>query len=135
MSKLRLNRRALLRGAGGAALALPALEIMSGGPRSAAAAAPKRFIVCYGGISVGGYSKPHDAVTPTTTGRYETTPGLRAAAELQVKDEVGIVSGLNVPWNQSQKGWRPVTFHSGNTMSLQVSGKRAIPRPGTDDTS
>ena len=47
LGKNRLNRRALLRGAGSIAIALPWLEIM-GTPEARAAAAPaKRFLSVY----------------------------------------------------------------------------------------
>ncbi len=47
MPGFRLNRRALLRGAGGVAIALPWLEIMQPPPASAVTAGPKRFIAVY----------------------------------------------------------------------------------------
>ena len=53
----RFTRRAMLRGAGGAAITLPALEIMfdrHGISYAQSAAIPKRYIVCFGGTSLGG---------------------------------------------------------------------------------
>jgi len=48
MKHFRLSRRALLRGAGGTLLALPALEAMSGSSaRGQAATLPKRFVMFY----------------------------------------------------------------------------------------
>jgi hypothetical protein len=48
MSTFRLSRRAVLRGAGGVAIALPWLEIMGGGRESRAQAAPaRRFIAVF----------------------------------------------------------------------------------------
>lgn len=48
MTNFRLNRRAVLRGAGGIAIALPWLEIMGGPARAQAAATPaKRFLSVY----------------------------------------------------------------------------------------
>ena len=65
MSSFRLSRRAMLRGAGGVAIGLPFLEIMSpiGRARAQAAAPPKRFIVFF---SPDGTIKP--AWTPTGSG-------------------------------------------------------------------
>jgi hypothetical protein len=48
MSRFRLNRRAVLRGAGGVAIALPWLEIMGGGRESRAQGAPaRRFLAVF----------------------------------------------------------------------------------------
>ncbi|HET6585142.1 MAG TPA: hypothetical protein VFG69_16910, partial [Nannocystaceae bacterium] len=64
----RLQRRTLLRGIAGAALALPALEIM--GPSAARAGgggAPKRFVMMYGGMSIGADGQPN-LVVPDAVG-------------------------------------------------------------------
>lgn len=130
MARFQLTRRSVLRGAGGVTLALPALEIMSQGRRAAAAATDnKYYAVCYGGISVGGYQKPWDLVTPTKTGAaYEITRGLEPIANLQVKDEVGLVSGLKVPWVGARgstslpPAGRTVEFHF-NSLVQQSAGR------------
>src|SRR5262245_39668782 len=93
-----IDRRAVLRGAGGVALALPALEIMAG-RKALAAGVPRRFVLGYAGVSIGGNTAPFDLVVPRTVGRnFETTPGLKALDALMVKGDVGIVSGLKIPW-------------------------------------
>ena len=52
MKPLFLSRRTLLRGAGGIAVGLPALEIMAGGrtAHGAVAKPPKRFVISWGGV-------------------------------------------------------------------------------------
>ena len=57
MASRKLNRRALLTGAGGIAIGLPLLEIMQEGRGISFAAdppvIPKRYLVCFGGQSLG----------------------------------------------------------------------------------
>lgn len=57
----RINRRYYLKGIGGAALALPFLEILQGKEVQAQAATESRLIVCYAGQAMGGDSDktPH----------------------------------------------------------------------------
>ena len=82
----KLSRRTLLRGAGGAAISLPLLEIMldSRGKLYAqsAAATPKRYVVCFGGQSLGGDGDPlHNDYVPNTVGaRLRSQERARAAA-------------------------------------------------------
>jgi hypothetical protein len=47
MPRFKLSRRALLRGGGGVAIALPWLEIMAQEPARAAAPPAKRFLTVY----------------------------------------------------------------------------------------
>jgi hypothetical protein len=91
MSKFRLSRRSVLKGAGGIAIALPWLEIMSRGRRARAAAAPaKRFLAVYqpGGTVLSKW-------TPTGT---ETNPTLSPilAPFAPVKDKLLIFSGIDM---------------------------------------
>jgi hypothetical protein len=134
MARFTLQRRSVLRGMGGVALALPALEAMAPPRRAHAAAAelPRRYVVCYGGLSVGGYKAPWDYTVPKTTGPdYELTRGLAPIGQLQVKPYVGIVSGLTIPWQQSGGSVPPAgriaSFH-GTTMVPQLSGTRSMDR-------
>ena len=53
MSRFVISRRTVLRGAGGLALALPPLEIMSRPGTAHAAPGPKRFVMAYSGSSLG----------------------------------------------------------------------------------
>lgn len=97
---LRLTRRAMLRGVGGAALSLPALDLMfdrGGTARAQAAPIPKRYLVCFGGQSLGGDDDPlHNDYVPKTIGRdYDLKSALAPLAPVQ--GEVSVVSGLSIP--------------------------------------
>jgi hypothetical protein len=97
----KLGRRTLLRGLGGAAISLPALEIMLDRHGVAfaqgAAAIPRRYLVCFGGQSLGGDGDPlSNDYVPNTVGRgYDLKSAL--APLLGVKDEISVVSGLSIP--------------------------------------
>lgn len=96
----RLSRRALLRGAGGAAISLPVLEIMldsRGRLYAQSAAAPKRYVVCFGGQSLGGDGDPlHNDYIPNTVGaNYDLKSALAPLAPVQA--DVTVVSGLSIP--------------------------------------
>jgi hypothetical protein len=90
----------LIRGAGGAAISLPVLEIMfDGNGRSFAqsAAPPKRYMVCFGGQSLGGDGDPlHNDYVPNTVGaNYDLKSALAPLAPVQA--DVSVVSGLSIP--------------------------------------
>jgi hypothetical protein len=115
---LRLSRRTILRGAAGAAVALPALDAMGGRSANAAGPIPARYFVSYAGISTG--ASGVERITPAASGRgYQTTPALTPLDEEKVKDQVSVVSGLLVPWGKGTDpngsdippGGRPVQFH------------------------
>src|SRR6185503_9577165 len=96
---LRITRRAMLRGVGGAAISLPALDIMfdrGGTAHAQATAIPKRYIVCFGGQSLGGDDDPlHNDYVPKTVGRdYDLKSALAPLAPVQ--GEVSVVSGLSI---------------------------------------
>src|SRR5262245_42827686 len=110
MPHFRLPRRTFLRGAGGIAVALPALEIMS--LRTARAqAVPKRFLMAAGGGSVPDETTGLRYLVPAATCRvYEPRRALgpiQGGLQWQVggspydsmKADVGLVSGLKVPWS------------------------------------
>ena len=63
-----------------------------------APASPKRYLVCFGGQSLGGDGDPlHNDYVPNTVGR-ELRPQVGAgAARRRVKNEVSVVSGLQIP--------------------------------------
>src|SRR5258705_12514108 len=91
MPKFRLNRRAVLRGAGSIAIALPWLEVMEPEGRAWAAGAPaSRFVAVYwpGGTV-------RDKYTPTGT---ETAPILSPIlTPLEpVKSKILILDGLDM---------------------------------------
>jgi hypothetical protein len=126
MSSFKLDRRTLLRGMGGIALALPALEIMRGGPRRAHAAATRRFVLSYAGISTGAY-KPADQVVPDAAGpNYDVKRGLQPLLDMNIRDDVSVVSGLVIPWSTTDAeavppGGRSRFFHF-NTVGPQIAG-------------
>ncbi len=96
----RLGRRAMLRGMGGVAIGLPALDIMldsHGRLAHGAEPPPRRYLVCFAGTSLGGDGDPvHDEYVPSTVGAaYDLKSALVPLAS--VKDEVTVVSGLDIP--------------------------------------
>jgi hypothetical protein len=129
----RIHRRALLRGLGGIAIALPALEIMGGSARPAAAAplsVPKRFVFCYGGMSIGNYVSPtesKDMFVPQTLGtNYDVPYALTPLTTLGVRDEVTVVSALVLTF-EGGHGWNPENppepdAHSTENMGVLVAG-------------
>lgn len=139
----RLQRRTLLRGIAGTALALPALEIM--GPSSARAgggAAPKRFVMMYGGMSIGADGQPNLVVPDLVGAGYDlkralgpigaealpVNPGLGGQG-YGVQDHVSVVSGLTIPWdtgNGVPPGGKTPEFHY-NVIGPQTSGMRGGP--------
>lgn len=98
------TRRSILRGAAGACLALPALEIMQ--PRGAKAGGtgiPSRYLVMFGGISTG--RDGTDNIVPDVTGGgYDLKLGLQPLGELNVQSEVSVVSNLLTPWGTQTDG-------------------------------
>jgi Protein of unknown function (DUF1552) len=92
MSSDPITRRSLIRGAGGVAIALPALEIMGWSRFAQAAPAVKpKLITMFAGGSVGSTGSH---VNPATAGEsYEITTLLKPI----VKPYVGVVSGLKIP--------------------------------------
>ncbi|MCA9708362.1 MAG: DUF1552 domain-containing protein [Myxococcales bacterium] len=131
---IKLTRRSLLRGAGGAALALPALEIMGSGRAAAASgdAPPKRYVFAYCGMSTGADNKDEDPLVPATAGAgYALPAGLLPLQEHGVVDDVTVVTGLQIPWaaegGQAPPGGRVREFH-GTTLVPQISGMRTTSR-------
>ncbi|NUO47690.1 MAG: DUF1552 domain-containing protein [Polyangiaceae bacterium] len=122
-SSKRPGRRAILRGIGGACLALPFLEYFA--PKAAqAATAPKRYAFLFGGMSIGSHAG--GLMAPAAAGLLPQTltPGLAPLGELGVADVVSIVSGLEMPAGVTPPaGGRSTTFHS-TTHQVLVSGQR-----------
>lgn len=91
MPNFRLSRRAVLRGAGGVAIALPWLEIMTGGRESRAQGAPaRRFLAVFtpGGTIL-------DKWIPTgTESDFTLSPIL--APFTQVKDSLLVLNGIDM---------------------------------------
>lgn len=130
MSRTRLSRRALLKGAGGAALSLPLLEAMFRNDAFAQSLTPRRYIVCFGGQSMGADNDPvHNLFVPDTVGaNYDLKVGTQPLAS--VKNDVSIVSGLRIP-RPYDVGGGPIPaggarddFHV-STLSPLLSGVRA----------
>jgi len=96
----RFTRRTMLRGVGGAAITLPALEIMfdrHGTSYAQSTPIPKRYVVCFGGQSLGGDGDPlHNDYVPNTVGaNYDLKSALAPLAPVQA--DVSVVSGLSIP--------------------------------------
>lgn len=125
MARFQLSRRAVLRGLGGVALGLPALEIMLPRRASAADDGPMRYLYAFGGSSLGTNA---DSVTPTTEGLgYALSRGLLPLGDLGVQDRVSVVSGLTIPWNTGTgipAGGRAVGFHAHSVCPL-ICGMRS----------
>ena len=96
MSGFRISRRQLLRGAGGAALALPFLEVMLDGRTASAAPAPTRYILLFGGVSVGNETK-EQLVVPASAGALSAPLPMALAPLEPYKSQLSIVSGLSMP--------------------------------------
>ena len=132
MPSFKLNRRAVLRGALGASVALPALEIMfdsSGTAFAQGMPVPKRYLVCFDGQSLGGDGDPlQDDYVPNTVGRsYDLKSALAPLATNNVKDEVSVVSGLQIPTAMGgavPAGGRRDDFHV-SSLSPLLSGVRS----------
>lgn len=132
--RMRLPRRTFLRGLGGVAVALPALEIMA--PRRAEAfpdEPPKRYFLGFAGISTGGYlvnGQNVDAITPATTGtNWEDNISLAPISTHGLRDDISVVSNLLVPWETNGNipaGGRHFKWHS-YSMSPLLSGVRSSP--------
>lgn len=136
---LKLARRSFLKGIGGAAIGLPFLEVMMPSRALAQSTAPVRYVVAFGGMSIGGDCNVNPAtnVIPATTGTgYALTRGLRPLGGRatdskypweSVKDAVTVVSGLRIPVELAgniPSGGRVSAFHS-STMAPLLSGTKA----------
>ncbi len=128
-SRLKLDRRALLKGLGGAAIGLPLLEAMVDADPALAQTPPKRYVVCFGGQSMGADNDPlHDDYVPTKVGAgYDLKTALAPLAAVQ--SEVSVISGLRIPTAADNGGTVPAggrrdDFHV-SSLSPLLSGVRA----------
>ena len=131
MAKITLNRRSLLRGATGAAIALPALHIM--GEARAASPPPKRLVIFgAGGLASVGFSrdqnpdghKDRDMFNPVDVGPNYTPSYTLAEAfkeDPSVRSDVSVVSGLTIPVGTAAPN-RDEYFH-GSTIIPQIAGQ------------
>lgn len=137
----RPSRRAVLRGIAGAALALPALEIMGWrrGARAQDVPIPSRYLVCFGGMSTGRKWRDADDDTvdllvPAATGPgYDLPLALEPLAAHAVHGDVSVVSGLTLPWAASDvpAAHRYVNFHNfcfGPLLTGTRNGPEAVVR-------
>src|SRR5438309_219312 len=95
----RLPRRAVLKGLGGAAVALPALEIMldsSGKAYASGSTIPSRYVVCFDGQSLGADrdTGPSQYIPDVVGPGYDLKPALAPLAAVQ--GDVSVVSGLHI---------------------------------------
>ncbi|MBX7101310.1 MAG: DUF1552 domain-containing protein [Myxococcaceae bacterium] len=120
MSPFRLHRRALLRGAFGAALGLPLLEAMLDASPALAqtTAAARRFVVLFGGFSLGADGDPmHNDLVPTTTGKnYALRTATQPFAAYGAQSLISIVSGLRMP--ETGAGAVRFNWHGGQQSPL-----------------
>lgn len=98
-----IHRRAFLRGAAGAAIALPALESFTGSAHAGGLGAPQRYLLAFGGISTG--RDGTDGIVPDIIGAgYDLEPGIAPLGDFGVQDDVTVVSGLLTPWGTQTDG-------------------------------
>ncbi len=117
--KRRLSRRAMLRGLGGAAVALPLLEIMLESEPALASNGTHRYGVFFCGQSMGADGDPVDNYwVPDTVGpNYDLKTATQPFATYDVQDEISIVSGLAIPaanGGSVPAGGRADDFHINN---------------------
>ena len=113
----RLSRRTVLRGAGGALVALPVLECMlnsNGTAYAQAGSLPRRYAIVFAGQAIGGdgweedrqmvagvrtTEAGHFIVPPETGSGYSVTTPLTPLADLNLLGDFSLVSGLRIPWS------------------------------------
>ena len=95
-----LSRRAVLRGVGGAAVALPLLEVMWDDAEVRAAGEPTRYGVFFMGQSLGGDgdSIPNHYVPDTVGPGYDLKTALAPLGAAGVQDYVSVISNLEIPY-------------------------------------
>jgi hypothetical protein len=137
----KLSRRSVLRGLGGTVLALPFLEAMTDKrSRAGTGTVPKRYIVCFGGQSLGGDFDPvPNLYVPDTVGpNYDLKLALAPlATQGNIKNEISVVSGLYIPTANGgavPAGGRSDDFHI-NSLSPLLSGVRSGPQTVNGPTS
>jgi hypothetical protein len=126
MFRAPLSRRTLLRGAG-VAIGLPMLEAMIPTRARAQSASPQRYVVMFGGHSLG-CDGTTNAFAPNAVGPgYDLSPALTPLGDLSVQNDVSVISGLKVPWaggGAVPAGGRPNDFHV-NASGPLLCGVRA----------
>jgi uncharacterized protein DUF1552 len=145
---MRLSRRTLLKGIGGAAVGLPVLECMldrNGVAYAAGGAPPKRYAIVFAGQALGGdgwaedqnmvagrrYTEAGHFIVPPEVGRnFTITTPLKPLTALQ--GDFSIVSGLSIPYSSTSMDPADVPaggayrdFHGGGASPL-LSGTRSL---------
>ncbi len=149
MRKTKINRRTVLRGLGGAVVALPLLDCMLNEHGTAFAqstsALPKRYAIVFAGQALGGDDYAHDQqkvngtnltqaghyiVPPQSGAGYDITTPLRPLAKLQ--NDFTLVSGMRIPYSLTSADPADVPpggafrdFHGGGASPL-LSGMRSV---------
>lgn len=138
MGRFTLNRRSFLRGALGAAVALPLLDIMLDGNGEALADGadlPRRYALLYTGTSLGADNDPvHNLYAPDAVGfDYDLKTALLPLGPEgpvgDVRSLISVVSGLRIPAANGgaiPPGGRGDDFHI-QAMSPGLSGVRSEP--------
>ena len=130
MPQLKISRRSVLKGAGGVAVALPLLEAMVDSSPALADSLPKRYVVCFGGQSLGGDGdRLHNDYVPNVVGpNYDLKSALAPLANHDnIKNEISVVSDLSIPSAQGgpvPPGGRVDMFHN-SSLSPLLSGVRS----------
>lgn len=144
MAIRRLSRRTFLRGVGGIAVALPALEIMMPTRQATAGgSAPTRYVVAFCGASTGrrdgNYTEGDatgDLLVPDALGpNYDVKRALTPLSTHDLVGDVSILSGMLIPWDQGSgipEAGRRVQFHESSLCPL-LSGMRGHEGDGDDD--
>ncbi len=135
---IQLKRRALLKGAGGAALALPMLELThAGNAKAGGNGVPNRYVFIYCGMSSGRDGAGTMLVPETAGAGYTLTRSLWPLGDMvglpyggdgyNVVDDVSVITGLQIPWGgfgeTPPPGGKSPEFHY-NTVGPLVSGMR-----------
>lgn len=127
--KRTLSRRAMLRGVGGAVMALPMLEIMLETEPALAQNGTLRYGVFFAGQSMGADNdSTHNLWVPDAVGPgYDLKTATQPFATHDVQDEITIVSGLEIPvanGGSVPAGGRADDFHI-NNMGPLLTGVRS----------
>jgi hypothetical protein len=145
----KMSRRSVLRGIGGAALSLPALELMSRAGSTARAIdplAPKRYLVCVAGSSLGSGRVSIDTTyVPSRVGTgYDLKPALApfaggtlpsGATYADVQSEISVITELRIPWASMNGGVVPSGGRPDNHHETMVSPLLAGVRTPEGETS
>jgi hypothetical protein len=124
-----LSRRAVLRGLGGAVVALPLLEIMLESDKALAGTQQRRYGVFFAGQSMGADGDDvHNLFVPDMVGQgYDLKTATEPFSTYDVANEITIVSGLSIPTANGGSvpaGGRSDDFHI-NNMGPLLTGVRS----------